>query len=416
MDKNNAASRAGLSLERLSRLNKAMESYVESGEVSGVNTLVYRRGEIVHRAVTGWSDREAQLPMRENAIFRIFSMTKPILAVTALSLVEETRLRLDEPLDHWLPELANRQVLSNPDGPLDGETYPSPRPLTLRDLLTYQSGIGWLGEGREPYEMAALQLSPYPVSILWTGQDLPLSFPPLGPDEWLKQFINLPLKYAPGERWLYHVSSEILGVLLARVSGQSLGDLLKQRIFEPLGMQDTGFWVPQEKLDRLAVGYGTSFKTNEITLVDHPNKSVWAKPPIFESGGGGLVSTIDDYLQFGRMMLNGGILNGARILSPRTIEAMTTDYLSPEQHTHTFAGRPNSWKYLGFGLGVSVVTKLGRLGSNVGSYGWGGAMGTLWANDPKEEMISLLMIQRANHLSNNIRDDFTTLVNQAIVD
>ncbi len=408
------AGQSGMSKERLKRITRSLEGYVESGEISGAVSLVYRRGEIAHLDVIGQQDHEAARPMQRDTIFRIFSMTKPIMAVAALSLVEETRLRLDDPLDPWLPELANRQVLHNPDGPLDGEVYPAPRPLTLRDLLTYKTGIGWMFNGPVPYEQAARDLSPYPVSLFWSKQDLPGNYSQLAPDEWIKQLEKLPLRYAPGERWMYNVSTDILSVLLARVSGMSLGELLRQRIFEPLGMPDTGFWVPKEKLERLAVGYGTSFRTNEKILVDHSAGSMWAEPPLFESGAGGLVSTVDDYLRFGRMLLNRGELDGVRLLSRKTIEAMTTDYLTPEQHTHAFGSNPDQWKYNGFGFGVAVVTET-SLGPGLGAYSWAGGMGTVWVNDPQEEMIYLLMTQRSNFQS-KIRLDFTTLVYQAIED
>ena len=403
----------GFSKARLGRLSEAMQAYVARDDVPGVVTCIFRHGEIVHQDKIGWFDRETkQTAIQEDTLFRIASMTKPILAVAVLSLVEETKLRLDEPIDKWLPELANRKVLVNPDGPLDGEVYSSPRPITLRDLLTYRTGIGWLGIPVQ-YDRTALSLVSYPLSNIFAKQGGRLVYANLEPDAWLKRVGELPLRYAPGTRWLYHVPSDIMGVLVSRVSGIGLEEFFRQRIFEPLGMHETSFSVSQTLRHRLPSAYGVSLTTGEKLLIDRPEDTDYTNAPIFPSGGGGLVSTTADYLKFARMLLNRGQLDGVRILSRKTIEVMTQDYLTPEQHTHAFQV-PDFWQNVGFGLGVSVVTRAARVGQSVGAYGWGGAFGTAWINDPAEDLIALLMIQQGGNPT--IREDFSTLVYQAIED
>jgi len=404
---------AGFSRARLARLSEALAGYVERGEIPGVVTCLFRHGELAHQDKIGWFDRETkQSPMQEDTLFRIASMTKPILAVAVLSLVEEAKLRLDEPVEKWLPELANRKVLVNPDGPLDGEVYPSPRPITLRDLLTYRTGIGWMAIPIA-YDRAALSLLAYPLSDIFAKQGTRLVYENLEPDAWMKKLGELPLRYAPGSRWLYHVSSDIMGVLVARASGMGLEEFFRQRIFEPLGMTETSFSVAADKHHRLPTAYGVSIKNGEKVTIDLPGDTAYATPPRFPSGGGGLISTTQDYLKFGRMLLNQGELDGVRILSRKTVEVMTQDYLTPEQHTHSFLV-PDSWQNVGFGFGVSVVTKAARVGQGVGAYGWGGAFGTLWINDPAEDLVALLMIQQGGNQT--IREDFSTLVYQAIDD
>jgi CubicO group peptidase (beta-lactamase class C family) len=404
----------GFAKARLARLSEAMQGYVERDEVPGVVMRLFRHGELAYQAKMGWFDRETkQTPMGDDTLFRIASMTKPIIAVAVLGLVEEAKLRLDEPVEKWLPELANRQVLVNPDGPLDGEVYSSPRPITLRDLLTYRPGIGWLAIP-VPYDRTAMGLIPYPLSQIFAKQGAKLRYEEnLDPDAWMKRVGEIPLRYAPGERWLYHVSSEIMGVLLARVTGKGLEECLRERIFEPLGMRDTSFSVTADKLHRLPAAYGNLINTGEKILIDASNDSAYTTPPLFPSGGGGLISTADDYLKFARMLLNQGQLDGVRILSRKTIEAMTQDYLTPEQHTHTFQ-MLDFWQSVGFGFGVRVVTKADSVGRSLGAYGWGGAYGTYWINDPGEDMVAILMIQQANN--ETIREDFATLVYQAIND
>lgn len=313
---------SGLSAARLERMREVLTRHVDSGEVPGLVAAVARRGE-VHVMTLGRTEAEGGgTPMRRDAIFRIASVTKQIAAATAMTLIEEARLRLDDPVDDLLPELAGRQVLTRPDGPLD-DTVPAHRPITVRDLLTFRMGFGLLmtGSTEDPIQraMAEAGMSPNPLP------------PPVPPEEWMKRLGALPLVYQPGEKWLYHTGADVLGVLMARVTGQPLQEVMADRLFGPLGMTDTAFHVPADKLDRLPAAYGPDPGTGALVLFDGPAESVWASPPDFPSAGGGLVSTADDLLAFGAMMLNKGRSGPQRILSRPAVELMTTDHLSAAQ-------------------------------------------------------------------------------------
>ena len=404
--------KTGLSQERLGRLSSVLHGYVERGEIPGMVALIHRHGEEGYAETIGWQDREAQIPIRRDTLFRIMSMTKPVTAVAALMLVEEGKLRLYDSVHAWLPELTHRMVMRDPDGSPE-EVYPSPRPITLHDLLTYRLGIGWGTSSLWPRIFA---LFPYPPQLEQTEQ--------LDPDAWMARLSALPLLYEPGVRWLYEVASDLLGVLIARVTGQPLEMVLRQHIFEPLGMGDTSFAVPPDKHSRMAVLYAKT-ATGELTVADHPRSTGWAEPPLFPSGGAGLVSTADDYQRFGRMLLGKGNLDGVRLLSRKTVEAMTTDYLTPEQHTHPFfafdrydADRSEMWTNRGFGYGVAVRTRQVGLGPSVGSFGWPGAFGTTWIADPKEDLMATLLLQvgSANPFYTQVGEDFVTLTYQAICD
>ena len=366
---------------RAERLRLALRRHVDSGEVPGIVALVDHAGrEQVETLGTMAFDSDA--PLRRDTIFRLASTTKPITAVAAMSLVEECRLRLDDPLDDWLPELAGRRVLRTVAGPLD-DTVPATRPITLRDLLTFRSGYGdfALFAPASPWqralEGAGLSISTWP----FTGT----------PDEFMRRLGTLPLAHQPGERWLYHTSAEILGVLIARVSGRSLGAFLRERIFEPLGMSDTGFAVPETKLDRLPTCYGRDMITGALVVLDEP-LGRYARPPAFESGAGGLVSTVDDLGAFGRMML-GDCPREARVLSRPTVELMRTDHLTPEQKALSpfFEG---FWAGHGWGLGLGVVTARAQPADGPGRFGWDGAFGTSFWMDPTEGVVGVLMTQR----------------------
>jgi CubicO group peptidase (beta-lactamase class C family) len=372
----------GLSEARLGRMRDVMSGHVERGEVPGLVTLVGRRGE-VHVDAIGLKAFDGD-PMRRDTIFRIASMTKPIVAVAAMILVEECKLRLDDPVDPLLPELAHRKVLRAMDSTLD-DTAPANRPITLRDLLTLRMGIGAVlaPPGRYPIQAAMedAQLAPGPDS------------PQLPPDEYMKRLGTLPLIHHPGERWMYETGSDVLGVLISRAMGKPLETFFRDRIFEPLGMKDTGFSVPEEKLDRLATCYGTDFVTGVFGVLDEARGGSVARPPVFESGGGGLVSTVDDMLAFGQMLLAKGAYGRERILSRPAVELMTTDQLTAEQK----AASPffeNFWSTRGWALGMSVVTGRQDIADVPGRFGWDGAFGTSWYVDPKEELVGVLMTQR----------------------
>ncbi|GHO81594.1 hypothetical protein KSD_93650 [Ktedonobacter sp. SOSP1-85] len=406
--------RSGFSQERLGRLSKALEGYVERDEFAGIITLIHRHGELAHVDTIGWQDKEARLPIQRDTIVRLASMTKPIIAVAALTLVEEGKLRLFDPVDKWLPELANRMVMRDPNGSPEN-VYPSPRAITLHDLLTYRPGIGW---GKSSLGSSLLALTAAPIA---NALQIP-NAEHLAPDAWIARIGEFPLAYEPGSRWLYHTASDILGILLTRVTGKPLEVALRERIFEPLGMVDTSFVVPPEKRNRLAVLYGPA-PEGGLVVLDHPQMTGWAEPPLFASGGAGLVSTADDYLRFARMLLGKGALDGVRVLSRKMVEAMTTDYLTPEQHTHaTFALSTNEmWANRGFGYGVQVVTKQTGLGPSAGTFGWPGGLGTAWYVDPREDLVALILLQFQNAIvaadwRSKIGDDFLTLTYQAIND
>jgi CubicO group peptidase (beta-lactamase class C family) len=360
-----------------------MRRHVESAYTPGLVTLVQHRGR-EHAEAIGTMAFDSTVPMRRDAIFRLASMTKPITAVGAMILVEECRIRLDDPVDEWLPELRDRRVLKTVESPLD-DTVPAKRPITLRDLLTFRAGYGEI-----------FFLSPTcPLQKALTEAGLPLSEWIFGgtPDEFMKRLGNLPLAHQPGERWLYHMGCEILGVLVGRVSGQSLGSFLRRRVFEPLGMKDTGFFVPEESLHRLPTGYGTDLVTGKLVVVDEAAGGQVSRAPAFESGAGGLVSTIDDMAAFGRMMLNKGAYGGERILSRPSVELMTMDHLTPAQKAAS-PFFPGFWNDRGWGFGLGVTTARSDVSGAPGSFGWDGAFGTSWCVDPKEEMVGILMTQR----------------------
>jgi CubicO group peptidase (beta-lactamase class C family) len=393
----------GFSQARLSRMSDVLRGHVERGEVAGAVAVVSRCDE-VHVDTVGVQDLGAGTPMRRDTIFRIASMTKAVTAVAAMILVEETRLRLDDPVDPWLPELADRKVLRAIDSLLD-DTVPAHRPITLRDLLTLRLGLGAImaPPGFYPIQqaMADSGLEPGPDPIALTA------------DDYMKRLGDLPLVHQPGERWLYHTGYDILAVLIARVAGIPLEDFLAERIFEPLGMTDTAFHVPEAKLDRLATCYRTD-EAGRLAVYDTARGGLWSQPPTLPSE---LVSTVDDYLAFARMMLNSGRHGPTRILARPTVEFMTTDQLT-QALKDASPFYPGFWDNYGWGFGVSVVTRRSHIGATPGCYGWAGGFGTTFIVDPQEEMIAIFMIQRlmTSPDSDAINKDFLTLAYQAIDD
>ena len=401
-------SASGLSAARLARMHDVMAGYVERGEVPGIVTAVSRRGD-AHVDAIGTKAVGGGAPVARDTIFRIASMTKPIIAVATLILVEECVLRLDEPVDRLLPELAGRRVLRALDAALD-DTVPAQRPITVRDLLTFRMGFGIVMAPPDTYPIQRA------MTELLLGQGPPgASTPP--PDEWLRRLGTLPLMYQPGERWVYHTGSDVLGVLIARAAGQPLEAFLRERIFEPLGMRDTGFSVPAAGLDRLATSYWTNPQTRALDLYDDAKTGQWSRPPAFPSGGGGLVSTVDDYMAFGQMMLNVGRLERTRILSRASIETMTTDQLTPAQKA--VSGLINDYfDSHGWGFGVAMVTRRTDVAGSIGSFGWDGGLGTSWRSDPREEMVGILLTQASWTSPNppNVALDFWTSAYGAIED
>jgi len=302
--------------------------------------------------------------------------------------------------------MADRKVLKRLDGPLN-DTIPATRPITVRDLLTMRMGFGFiLEEGEYPILAAASERE------IVMGPPKPAT--PLAPDEWIRRFATLPLMHQPGETWMYELAFSVLGVLIARAAGQPLETFLRERIFAPLGMKDTGFSVPAAKLDRLATCYWTNFETGAFEVYDGVRDSQWNRPPAFPDAAGGLVSTIDDYLAFGQMMLEKGKHGSERILSRPSVELMTSDQLTSPQRAAAglFLGDDRGW-----GFGVSMITRRDDISAVPGRFGWDGGLGTSWYADPTEEMLAILMTQRlAGPSSPGIDLDFWTSVYQAIDD
>lgn len=373
-----------LSREGLVELRAMLESYVERGVVPGAVAVV-SRGNQTHIEAVGNLALGGDTPMTPGSIFRIASVTKPITAAAAMILIEEGKLGLDAPVDDLLPELANRRVLRSIESELD-DTVPARRPITTRDLLAFTSGYGFI--------MAMPGTYPIQRRIEELGLE---SFGPPGesahtPDEWLALLGTLPLLHQPGEQWLYNTSAYILGILIERAAGQPFPDVLRERIFEPLGMVDTGFVVPPEKLDRLTSAYATDPESGALELMDAPETSLWSRPPRFPDGGGLLVSTGPDLNAFARMMLQGGQYERQRILSRPSVEMMMSDQLTPEVRANSpavpiFLGQ-RSW-----GFGGAVVIEPDNISATTGRYGWEGGFGTTWQVDPANDITMILLTQ-----------------------
>ena len=374
-------SSANLSGKSLGRLRTMLADHVERGNVPGAFALISYHDEVYIETV-GTKAVTGNQPMARDTIFRISSMTKPLAAAATMLLVEENRFQLDDPVDALLPELAERKVLKRVSGPLE-ETVPANRPITVRDLLTMRMGFGFILEPSSTYPIyqAAGELGVMP------GPPLPLT--PLSPGEWLRRFATLPLMCQPGANFTYQTPFSVLSVLLERAAEQPLETLLRERILAPLGMKDTSFSVPPKKLDRLAGCYAASARPGVLELYDDAKDSAWRTPPRFPDAGGGLVSTVDDYLAFGQMMLDGGSYRGERILTRASVEAMTTNQLTPEQQTSGgfFLDGGRGW-----GLGMSILPEGGNRATS-SRFGWEGGLGTAWYSDPNKNTVALLMTQ-----------------------
>lgn len=404
---------SGLSAARLRRLDGVLSRHVEDGRVPGLVAVVARRGE-VHATVLGSSGAGGTGgPMRRDSLFRLASLTKMMAAATAMVLVEECLLRLDDPVDGLAPELAGRQVLSRPDADL-ADTVPARRPITLRDLLTFRMGLGTLLVRPRSYPI----LQAMDEAGLLPRREAP---EPVPPDEWLARLGRLPLAYQPGERWIYQTPADVLGILLARAAGQPLGDVMAGRLLGPLGMTDTGFHVPAADRARLTALYSPG-PGGQLILADDPAHTRFAAPPVFPSaaggsgpaGAGGLVSTADDLLAFAGMLASRGRGPSGRILSRPAVTAMTTDQLTERQRADNeiFFHGAAGW---GFGLSVDIR----RTGlSAPGRFGWTGGTGTALYVDPAEELITILLtqVQMTSPLPPVVYRDFWTGAYQAIDD
>jgi CubicO group peptidase (beta-lactamase class C family) len=367
----------GVSYERLGRIAPVMNQFVKDGKFSGISVTVAKGGKTVFQQEFGFADVEKQLPLKKDTIYRIYSMSKPITGVAVMMLFEEGRFRLDDPVSHYLPGFKNLQVFDS-ETPAGLKLVKAEREVTIRDLLRHTSGLGY-GGGTDP------------VSKLYRAKKV------MDPDSTLEQMVekvcSIPLRFQPGAKWEYGINMDILGRLVEVLSGQPFDVFLQQRIFGPLKMVDTGFFVPDEKMSRLATLYNY---TPEKGLVPVPSESGTDRyrrgKSALLSGGGGLVSTASDYLRFATMLARGGELDGVRLLGPRTVALMSMNHL-PDGVT------PSSWEGknggTGFGLTMSVTTDVAKTPGygSVGDYGWDGAATTYFRIDPKEDVIVLLMTQ-----------------------
>jgi CubicO group peptidase (beta-lactamase class C family) len=391
----------GMSSERLGRIRLAMQRYVDRREVPGVVTLVARQGRVVHFEAVGYRDAEAKTPMTTDTIFRIASMTKPITSVALMMLYEEGHFLLSDPISKWLPEFADMKVIQAPP---PGERVETPnvtvsakRPITIKHLLTHTAGLANSYRGATQPEYAKLAGRREPGDTM---------------ADTLTRLSKLPLNFHPGEAWEYGPATDVVGRLVEVISGETLDEFFRKRIFEPLGMNDTHFYLPASKVERLAALYQPG-PDKKIQLTEAATaESRWVKEPhVYFAGAGGLVSTPMDYYRFHQLMLGRGESNGVRLLGRKTVELMTTNHIGDLPIWLTGPG-------FGFGLGYSVVKDIGQtsLPASVGSYGWGGAFCTFFWVDPAEEMIGIMMsqVRPYNHL--NIRQEFQVLACQAIVD
>lgn len=385
----------GMSSTRLERINTHMQSYVDQNKLAGTLTAVCRKNKLAHFACTGTMDLET--PMQPDTLFRIYSMSKPITTVAALMLYEEGHFQLNDPISKFIPEFENTKVFILPNA----KPAEPNRPITVRDLMTHTSGLTygpWLYEN-SPVDDLYGQLDPL-------RKDRPLK-------EMISELAQLPLVTHPGIAWRYSVSTDVLGYLVEVISDIPLRTFFKERIFDPLGMVDTDFYAPKDKHHRFATNYCPS--ENGIKIIDDPTTGEFSQPPQLHSGGGGLISTASDYLQFTHLLLNNGRWNDTCLLGKKTVELMTANHLEPsllplKLGDNTIPGH-------GFGLGVAVLTDVAQsenLGSK-GEYRWGGAATTAFWIDPQEELIGLLLTQfmPAGHYP--IRNEFKTLVDQAII-
>jgi CubicO group peptidase (beta-lactamase class C family) len=388
----------GLSSARLERLNKVMQQYIDRGSFAGIVTLIARKGQVAHLQTFGWQELETKRPMRADTIFRIYSMTKPIISAAAMMLCEEGKLRLADPVSRYIPEFKEARVMAaRPDGGYD--LIPAQRQMTIHDLMTHSGGLSY----GDDMNSALDQL--YRATLHHLDEEVE---PVL--EKWVQAFAQarLPLAFQPGTGFRYSLSIDVLGYIIQLASGQLFEEFLRERIFTPLGMPDTAFWVPPEKAGRLALIYGPC-EEGVLKVVVPEHGADILKPTNNPFGGGGLVSTVGDYFRFGQMLLNGGELEGVRLLGRQTVEWMLQNHLPEGIH-------PMGELANGFGLGGAVLMHPGlshRPGS-AGKFGWGGAANTEWWIDPAEQMQCLIMLQYMPCFTIPVVEDFAQLAYQAL--
>lgn len=359
----------------MSGLRAVLAGGIGTGAAPGAVALI-ARGHDTDVAAVGDADIDGSSPMTRESIFRIASITKPIVAAAVMVLIDDGRLSSTDPVARWLPELSAPVVVRTPQSPVD-DVVPAKRPITVEDLLSSRAGYGF------PSDFSLPALQPL-FSELHQGSAAPQDVP--APEEWMARLARIPLLYQPGERWLYNACSELQGILVARVSGQPLPEFLAERIFQPLQMADTAFQVPVSKMHRFTSLYRAV--VDGVELVDGPD-GLWSRPPAFPSGSGGLVSTADDWLAFGRMLLAGGIFDGRAVLSTESVQQMMTDQLTADQ-------RQQSLLFLegqGWGYGGAVDVNRDEPWTTPGRYGWVGGTGTSAHVDPSRGTVSILLTQ-----------------------
>nr|WP_086004455.1 serine hydrolase domain-containing protein [Cupriavidus necator] len=405
----------GMSRERLARIERFIdESYVANGKLPGALVQVWRRGELALNSVLGVADRERQVPLAEDSIFRIYSMTKPVTSVAIMMLVEQCKIALDDPVSKYIPAWEKLGVHAG--GFMESfQTKPAARPMLVVDLLRHTSGLTYGFQQNTNVDAAYRKLK---LGELATEGTL---------DEMIDKLAGLPLEFSPGEAWNYSVSTDVLGYLVGKVSGIPFDTFLKERIFEPLGMVDTGFHVPEDKVARFCACYAIGVLGSKVIsnkgpmLQDDPRASPYLKPPSFISGGGGLVSTAADYMRFARMLLQGGELDGVRLLGPKTLKLMTANHLPggvdlPAMSRSMFSEA--TYDGVGFGLGfATTVTPASTLiPGSAGDFFWGGAASTFFWVDPQEDLIGLFLTQLLPSSAYPVRRQLRTLVYSAITE
>ena len=375
-----------------------LDRYVAAGEIAGAVTLAWRGGTVVQSAEVGWRDVDAEAPMERDAIFRIASISKAITSLVALTLYDEGRFALDDPISRWAPELTHMRVLRALDGPLD-ETDPATRPITFRDLLTHRAGFTYADFAKDPLARA------YTDAL---GGDIDSD---VAPDDWIARLAALPLIDQPGAHFHYSRATDLLGLLIARMEDAPLGEVMRRRLFEPVGMTDTGFVVPIAQRHRRAKMYGFDDEGNRIERPTGSGGAFMAERPesmTYESGGQGLWSTANDLLAFARVFLGAGSVDGVRIVKPETMSLMMTNQLSDVQRAHARMFRMPVFDGHGFGLGVAVVMDRGKASPTlcsgaIGTVGWPGAFGGWWQADPVEQSVMIFLAHNALEVSQMAR-------------
>jgi CubicO group peptidase (beta-lactamase class C family) len=404
---------AGLAERQLDRITEHFQvRYVDAGRIAGCQVAVARHGQVGYFRSFGCRDLERALPVTDDTIWRIYSMTKPITGVALMSLYERGTFQLTDPVARFIPEWRDLKVRERAADGSERLADPA-RPMTVRDLLMHMSGLGF-GGGRTLQELFSTDRAQASVPGLRRGPGYTLA-------SMVEHYAGYPLEFHPGTQWLYSVSTDVCARLVEIISGQRFDDYLQETIFEPLGMRDTGFSVPDDKVDRFAACYRRD-ASKKLVLTDDPQRSGYRQEPSFLSGGGGLVSTTGDYLRFCQLLLNGGELDGVRILGRKTVELMSANHLPGGQDLQAFA-QPGGYGEVGFagmGFGLTVAVAKAPTATQVigsaGEYMWGGAASTIFWVDPAEDLVVVFMTQLLPSGTFNFRGQLKTLVYPAIAD